>query len=519
MKLSIRVLLLSASVAFLGGCSIHEKIENDKNDVAQVKNRIKELSNSEPKYERVTRSSTFYVPPLTQIEAAMPSWYFKKVDSAYSSVPFYLIVTQLLRGQAVTPNYNELTDADKMSPITIAFNDERLGEALQSLAKSSGYSLSFEGDSVTFNKFEERTFTIATLPGMYNSQIGNDGEATLSGSTNDATTAGTSASMEAGSKQFSSLSMKDKSIILELKKALDQIKTEQGKIEVSETTQNVFVKDRPANVSAIAKVIANFNSDLTKTISLDIRFLDVIYTTNNRSAFDSQLSSKLLSGKAVLKSTGQAFIAGSGTTPSPSQFDLSVVGGDFDGTKLFIDALQKQADISRQIQVPVEAINGSMSKVMSVENTMFVAEQYGNNATTGGVLTGGGARQETLQTGQIFNVFAKAVGDDVIFKINASISAKLDIKKKSDEATGLYLESPETTAMIFDQSAILENGVTRIITGINATNINVSDSNAGYDVLGFSRTSETARKETIMLVTARITRGLKVGSNQLEHKL
>lgn len=518
MKISVKVLLLSASLAFLSGCSIHEKIESDKNDVAQVKNTINEYSNAAPKYERVSLSSTFYVPPLTQVEAAMPNWYFKKVDSAYSSVPFYLIVTQLLRGQAVTPNYNELTDTDKMAPITIAFNDERLGEALQSLAKSSGYSLAFEGDSVTFNKFEERTFSIATLPGLYNSQIGNDGEATLAGSTSD-TSAGTSASMEAGSKQYSSLSMKDKSIILELKKALEQIKTDQGKIEVSETTQSVFVKDRPANVSAIAKVIANFNSDLTKTISLDIRFLDVIYTTNNRSAFDSQLSSKLLSGKAVLKSAGQAFIAGTGATPAPSQFNLSVVGGDLDGTKLFIDALQKQADISREILVPLEALNGSMSKVMSVENTMFVAEQYGNNATTGGVLTGGGARQETLQTGQIFNVFARAVNDDVIFKINASISAKLDIKKKSDEATGLYLESPETTAMIFDQSSILENGVTRIITGINARNINVSDSNAGYDVLGFARTSETARKETIMIVTARITRGLKVGSNQLEHKI
>lgn len=520
MKFSLKTTALFMAISvFLNACSINQKIEQDKNTVANKGDILKKWVNKEPEFDRVTINNDFYVPPLSAVEAEMPNWYFTKIDTSYSAVPFMLIVNQILRGQSVTPKYNELTEADQMMPITIAFKGKPLGEALQALASTGGYALSIGNDSVTFNKFEERTFSIATLPGDFNSQIGNDGEVTLSSSGNmNDSTAGTSASMEAGNRQYSSLTIKDKSLIKDLKKAIAQLKTKEGKVEVSELTLSVFVKDRPATVAAIEKVIDSFNQELTKTVKLDIHFIDVIYTTNNRSAFDASLAANFLDGKAVISSSGDAFQAGSGTTPSPGKFDLEIVGGDFDGTKLFIDALQKQADISRDIGVPIELANGSMAKVMSVDNTMFVAEQYGNNATTGGVLTGGGARQETLQTGQIFNVFARAVGDDVIFKINTSISAKLDIKKKVDEKSGLYLESPETTAMIFDQTAILENGVTRIITGINAQSVNVSDSNAGYDFLGFSRTSETVRKETIMLVTARVTRGLKTNSNLLGRK-
>lgn len=519
MKVSFKIIALSTLlIGLLAGCSINEKIEQDKNAVAAKENTLREWSKRKPEFSNVTIINGFYVPPLSQVEAEMPDWYFEKINTSFSAVPFMLVVNQMLRGKSVTPKYNELTKPDQMMPITISFKNENLGEALDSLSKTGGYALSIEGDSVTFNKFQEKTFVIASLPGDFNSQIGNDGEVNLSSSASSESAAGTSASMEAGNRQFSSLSIKDKSLIKDLKKALEQLKTKEGKIEISELTLSVFVKDRPATVASIARVIEGFNRELTKTVKLDIRLLDVIYTTNNRQAFDYKLSAKLLDGKGILSSSGDAFTAGSGATPAPGQFDLEVVGGDFDGTKLFIDALQKQADISRDIRVPIEMANGSMAKVMSVDNTMFVAEQYGSNATTGGVLTGGGARQETLQTGQIFNVFARAVGDDIIFKINTSISAKLDIKKKVDEASGLYLESPETTAMIFDQTVILENGVTRIITGINAQAVNVSDSNAGYDFLGFSRTSETVRKETILLVTARVTRGLVIKSNQLERR-
>jgi len=511
MKKSV-LLICIFSVLGSAGCSIQQKIDDDKNKVAMQLKVIQEMTSQEDEYSRVNISPRFYVPALSQKEAAMPDWYFSTVDSAFSAVPFSLIVSQMTSKKGITAKYNELTDLDQAYPITIAFKNENLGVALDSLAKSGGYALSYEGDSVTFHKYQEKTFAIATLPGEFNSQIGNDGEIELGSSSATDASSGTSASMDAGNRQYSSLSIKEKSLILELKKALEGIKTEAGSIEISELTMSVFVKDRPANVNAIERVINSFNEELTKTVSLDIKLLDVTYTTNNRGAFDYKTLGNLLSGKGVLKSSGGAFIAGSGTTPTPSQFDLSVIGGDLDGSQLFIDALKKQADISRSITVPLEVTNGSMTKVMAVANTMYVAEQYGGNSTTGGVLTGGGARQETLQTGQIINVFARAFNDDVIFKINASISAKLDIKKKIDEASGLYLESPETTAMIFDLTSILESGVTRIITGINSETINVSDSNAGYDFLGFSRTSETSTKETIMIVTAKVMRGIKADS-------
>lgn len=512
-KFAMRKITLSAAallvILLLTGCSIHEKILQDKQTVAEVHERVTEITATEPRYKRVSVLDSFYVPPLSKADAVMPDWFFTPVYDSSVDLPFQLVVNNLIAGQPVTPKFYELSEEDKNQFMRISFSGTRLGDALEVLAKTAGYALSIEGNSVVFSKFAERTFTIAGLPGDFNSQIGNDAE--MATSTTGANTNQTgSASIDAGNRQFSSLKIQNASLIEDLRKALEALKSEQGVVSISPLTMTVFVKDRPSVVSSMERTIEEFNAELTKGISLDIVLLDVIYTTNNRQGFDVSLASKLLDGQALLKSNSQTppFIAGSGTTPSPSQFNLELLGSDFNGTKLFIDALKKQADISRVYQSPIELSNGTQSKVMSVDSTMFIAEQYGANATTGGVLTGGGSRQENLQTGQIFNVFAKAIGDDVLFKLNVSVSAKLDIKIKESKDSGLYLESPETTAMIFDQTMVIENGVTRVVTGLNASTVNISDSNAGYDALGFSRTSETVRKETILLVTPKITRGL-----------
>lgn len=503
-------IILAVSVSVVSGCSIHEKIQEDKRAVAAVQREVVEKSNYSPKYQRISIEEGFYVPPLSRQDAVMPDWYFSNINSSFLELPFTLAVNDLLRGLPVTPKFYELTDSDKNQEITMSFQGLKLGDALSSLAKTAGYALSIEGDSVTFSKFEERTFSIAGLPGDSSGQIGNDGEMTMASASNTSNQTGT-ASIDAGNKQYSALSLKEQSLMEDLKAALEGIKSEEGKVSVSPLTMTVFVKDRPSVVASIERTINDFNDEITKGISFDIVLLDVIYSSNQRQAFDMSMAANIFGGKALIKSNGSSkpFISGTGSTPAPSQFDLEVVGGDFSGTQLFIDALKKQGDISRKFQVPVQLSNGTQIKVMSVDSTMYIAEQYGGNATTGGVLTGGGARQDNLQTGQIFNVFGRVIGDDIMFKLNVSVSAKLDIKIKESKDTGLYLESPETTAMIFDQTMILENGVTRVVTGINAETVNVSDSNAGYDVFGFSRTSETVKKETIMLVTANITRGLK----------
>lgn len=509
MRKAALFLAVTVATSSLLGCSIHEQIKKDKRTVADVHDRVTEITATEPRYSRVSVLESFYVPPLSKTDAVMPSWFFAPVHDTSVDLPFQLVVNNLIAGQPVTAKFYELTENDKNQFMRISFDGTRLGDALETLAKTAGYAFSIEGDSVVFSKFEERTFTIAGLPGDFNSQIGNDAEM-ASTNTGTSTNQTGSASIDAGNRQFSSLTVQNASLINDLKTALGALKSEEGVVSVSPLTMTVFVKDRPSIVASMQRTIEQFNAELTKGVSLDIVLLDVIYTTNSRQGFDISLASKLLDGQALLKSNSQTppFIAGSGTTPSPSQFNLELLGGDFNGTKLFIDALKSQADISRVYQVPVELSNGTQVKVMSIDSTMFIAEQYGANATTGGVLTGGGSRQENLQTGQIFNVFAKAIGDDVLFKLNVSLSAKLGIKIKESKESGLYLESPETTAMIFDQTMVIENGVTRVVTGLNASTVNVSDSNAGYDALGFSRTSETVRKETILLVTPKITRGL-----------
>lgn len=524
MNLALQKLIAVSFGALLGlsGCSIHEKIDGDAHKINNVKSELQKVVDSQNASSRVIARKGFYVPPLSKIETKMPDWYFSPVDSSFASMPFELIVADMLHSRPVTVKYNELSKEDKELPLTITFNKSqngesvKLGDALNMLAKTAGYAISFEGDSVVFSKFEEQTFFIASLPGEYNSQIGNDGEMDLTGSSTSGTSSGSSSSqsMKAGASQYSSLSIKERSMIHDLESALKDLKSTEGKISISPMTMTVFVKERPTIMKSIARTIERFNDDLTKTIEFDITLLDVTYSSSNREAFDASLAANLLNSKLELTSNDatRPFIAGSGTTPSPSQFNLKFLTGAAAGTELFIDALKRTADSCMAVKIPKATVaNGSMTKVMKLDSEMYVAEQSGNNATTGGLLYGGGATQENLQTGLVFNIFARSVEDDIIFKINVSSSTKVDLKVKENASTGMYLESPQTTAMIYDTTAILEDGVTRVITGISFDATNVTKQNAGYDLMGFSNTSETAKKETILLITPRIVRGFSKG--------
>ena len=67
--------------------------------------------------------------------------------------------------------------------------------------------------------------------------------------------------------------------------------------------------------------------------------------------------------------------------------------------------------------------------------------------------------------------------------------------------------------MIFDTTVILESGKTKIISGINTETISVNESNAGYDILGFSKGGTKVVKETVLIISADLVRGL---TNQSE---
>ncbi len=484
-------------------CSIHEGIKDQKVNIAQNRQDMTErLKPSE--FRRVEIKPELYTPSLSIAESEKPSWYFNKITSIYKKMPMRMILDDLTRNLPVTIIYEDFFPEEGAIPLNIDFQKEGLGNAISSVASAAGFYATFNQNNVIISKYKEVIFDIAYLPGTFSNKIGND---TNSSSSLTSDTDKSSMSIEAGNSQYSSLNNDQVTLIDDLRVALEALKTENGKVAVNPLTMTVFIKDTPLAIESMQEVITTFNDQLSKVIALDIVFLDIIYSANNISAFDSNIVGSILNNSGLISGL-EIFTAGETATPAPKQFELNVARGDLNGTTLFIDALKGKANISRKYHVPVQLSNGTQSKVMSIDSTMYISEQTVSNVVDGVNNTGSvGAKQSNLITGQIYNVFARSIGDDIIVKLNASFSAKQGIVEKRSE--GIYLESPETTAMIFDTTVILESGKTKIISGINSETISVSESNAGYDFLGFSNNGTTMMKETILIISGNLLRGLE----------
>ena len=345
-----------------------------------------------------------------------------------------LIMDDLVNNLPVTIVYEDFQPTDEPIHLNIDFDRDFLGTAINSVAKAAGYYATFNERSVTISKYQEVIFDIAYLQGSFSNRIGNQETTTSTNSTDSGAGNNTSMSIDAGNSQFSSLDNEGISLIEDLKVALESLKTEQGKVAVNPLTMTVFIKDTPLAVESMKRVIDSFNEQLSKLIKLDIVFLDIIYSTNNIANFDANLIAQVLDDTGIL-TISDVFASGEGATPTPQQFEFNVNKGDLKGTKFFLDTLKGYADITRKYRVPIQVSNGTQAKVMSIDSTMYISEQTVSNVVDGVNNTGSvGAKQSNLITGEIYNVFARSVGDDIIVKLNASFSAKIGIVEKEGKA-------------------------------------------------------------------------------------
>jgi hypothetical protein len=495
---------ITAVTVFLSGCSITQGIDQQGASVDLDKARIQAIKNDEPKYKRIILNEQFYVPPVTAEAILLPSWYSAPITMRQVNVPLKIVIDEAVKGLPVTVVFNDLTKADIEQEISISVNEQPLGEVLKIIGDQAGVAITYSQGRAVYSKYERRTFPLVALPGTQTSVMGRDGQTTTSTSNN---LSGASASMTATSSgQYSVIKLQDHDPLEQLKKSIEAVLSKEGQVGFNASGPSVTIKDIPYNVAEAEKVVRDFNDDMSRMVEIEVNLLDVIYSEDNQLAMDYRLMMDAFGDSASIVGGG-GFTSGGAGTLTPSSFVLEILRGDMKGTEILVDALKRQGAVSRTVFQKVVTTNGTLGRSKAVTRDFYIAEQYGSNATTGGVITSGGSRQEMLETGQVLNVLPRIFNDDVFVKINSTISADLGITTKSNEATGTYVESPKVADMEFDQTLIVPHGKTLVIGGMEIDSALTTLQNAGYDVAGFNKVGKSENKETILTITATITRG------------
>lgn len=504
-----KVLVASSLLFFLFGCSVTEGIDEQVSEVQLQQKKLHQLRDEKPKYTRVRLQSKFYVPPIDGHAVKLPSWYSAPVTQNNINVPFNLAVDEAIKNHPITVDYSDLTETEFTAPISIEVNKIPLGEVLERISNQAGVALTYSKGRPVFSRFERRTFPVVALPGKHNLIIGRDGTQTTTTSNNNLSSVSTSMTATT-SGQYSSIRISDGDPIKDLADSISTVLSKEGKAQYASLGALVTVQDYPFNVEEVAKIVKSFNREHSKQVEVKISLIDVIFTDDHRAAVDYNM---LLSGLGddVEFGTGGGFTTGGAGTLSPMQFSFKILDGMLDGSEILAEALNKQGSVSRTIFQKVVTANGTIGRSKAVTRESYIAEQYGNGATTGGIITSGGTRQEMLETGQVLTVYPRIFEDDVFLKFNNSISANLGITPKTNEDTGTYVESPKVADMEFDQTVIVPHSHTLVIGGLDVDSALTSLSNAGYDVLGFSKSGSSESKETLLTISVNIIRGKTKG--------
>lgn len=493
MMKKINVMLISAFLSFsFSGCSIVDAVEKNKNIAVKTSDEIKVKKTKTERFRRVDLKNRMYVGALSKEQASLPMWYFEPHKMRHTEVPLSIVIDTIVNAHPITVKYSEIEQEDSIELISIQTNTT-VGDALKAVADTAGIGMTIEGDGVTFSKYLTKIIPLAFLPGDKAISLGKN-NSDLGGSS--------ASSISSSGGEYTTLTSQN-DVVKDLEKSLNLLRSEKGKLVVDTNTMSVLIKDRPHNVAAIVKMIENMNDEATKMIVVDIQVLDVTFTNFDQGAIDWNLMYSDANGKI---GTTSSLTGKSSSEFNPGLIKLEAVDGRFAGSGVILEALRQQGAVSKRVYPTTSFVSGTMARLRNVRRELYIQEQ--TNTNTANVGSSGGLKQAVLETGQVFNIFGKAFNDDVILRMTTNISANLGIVTKGSEELGVLVESPTVDDLEIDQTLIIEHGQTMMITGLKALGDDSKETNNGSNYLGLSKRAQSSRKETIILITARIVRGL-----------
>ena len=513
-KFSSIVIILSFCSLLISGCKTPAsyRAANDAADHNQheIEKRQHQALNPEPP---VVSLSSYYVDTKPIQIDQFSAWLRQPLRLQANGLPFDLLAQRIMRDVPMAVSFG--ADVSRSKPITMSYQGTVQG-ALDQLAAASGYAYTLEDHSLAWSALVTRTFNIAFMPGTSNYLVGQiaGGSATQTSSSGNVVT--TSGNLD--EQQYSNLQGR-LSVWQDLARTLDNLKSPDGKVVISEATTSVTVNDHPPNVRAMATYITQLNKDLSRQVSLKVEVLEI--TLND--AFNYGINWNLAANEIVKNvdghrwqvpvSLGGNLATSTNITNADENAGLASLQLGGATSNAIINALSQQGKLSVVTQPTVVTMNNQIAEIRITKDTGYL-----QSASTSSVVNG--ATTTTLTPGIVTDGFTlyllpKIQNSSVYLQISSTLATLTALQNYNSE-TGTssapssssgganFIQLPTLTEKHFNQRTVVQTGSTLVITGFKQlTDQTAKNSLFGVDQLG-GKGANRKNVQTIVLITPTI---------------
>ena len=390
--------------------------------------------------------------------------------------------------------------------------------ALDVLASKTGYVYSIHNNKIYWLAFITKTFDVAFMPGSTDYTLGKSGSSGGSGGGGGgAGGAQTLDFADADSAQSSSITGK-LSIWTDLEKTIHSLLSPVGRVDISESTTSVTVRDHPTNVELIGQYIRNLNANLSKQVLVKIQVLELDLDDDFSYGINWGLIFRAFAGSQY-QLKGQY---GTPFTISPITFaglQAAIVGVQSQDQnppsyQILINSLEQQGRVSVVTEPRVVCLNNQVSVIRIINRQSYAASIQ----NTSGVGSSGSVAQNTVTsqitpgvvaTGLSLYLLPKILSDKIYLQISADLSTNPTISTfpANAPAGSPQIQLPNVNQKTFNQKSVIHSGDTLILSGFKQVKSQVVEAQLFKSRTLGTKGSALTNTETIILITPIIMPG------------
>ncbi len=497
------------------------------------------VSKNKDRLERIEKKSTLPAPPVVvnkgfyenPIPVSLkqpPVWMKQQITLQAHNMPANVLISRILRDTDADIEFQPQVNRNVL--ISLDYSGSIKG-ALDQVAATTNTAYTFQGNQINWEAFVTKTFNISFMPGTSNYQVGQNaglGAGQAAGVTGggggnggSGTNSIVSITGDLGQQQYSNLKG-NLSVWDDLTRTLNELKSSDGRVSVSESTTSVTVYDHPSNVQAMADYINQLNHDLSREVSIQVEVLEIDLNKNFAYGINWNLIQNWIGTQFALSAgTGQAAVISDAATQAAITQSNNPIAlltlGKADGSNLIINALAQQGKVSIVTQPRVVTMNNQMAEIRITRDTSYLQSVSTTTAVNAGNTT-------SLTPGIVTDGFSlyllpKIQGDKIYLQLSSSLSVLTAINTVTNAPPGANVNSTNTTSgqasfqaiqvptlaeKAFNQRTVVSSGSTLVITGFQQTRDEANRTQLfGVQALGGTG-AERTNTQTIVLITPTI---------------
>ncbi len=302
-----------------------------------------------------------------------------------------------------------------------------------------------------------------------------------------------------------------------IQKALESIKSPNGKFHISQSTGAVTITDTKDVVDMAEKIITMENAMLTKQIAIKLEMYSVTSLENVEAGVDWNVIYTKFS-QLIPQFTLSLISPSTLTTAAAGSLGMSVLApatsntgwSNYNGSEAFVRALEGSGKVARLQTVSAMTLNRQPVPIGVTNQQSYLARTTAGTGGTGGVSLPG-LEPGQVSTGFLANFLPTILDNNNVllqFSIDMSELQRIGSVSTGSGSTQQMIQTPDVNGVQFVQRVALRAGNTLVLTGYERDRYDYDQSGiAGSVGLGGSIVGKKKKESIVIMITPVIVDG------------